>query len=68
MSDRGGALVTGGARRIGRSVAAALGAAGWHVVVHYNHSSTDAQETVAAIVAAGGRAEALAADLADPSA
>jgi len=68
MSDRGGALVTGGARRIGRSVAAALGAAGWHVVVHYNHSSTDAEETVEAIVAAGGRAEALAADLADPSA
>lgn len=42
-------LVTGGAKRIGAAVARAFAAAGWHVVIHYGHSS--------------GEAEALAAEL-----
>ena len=42
-------LVTGGAKRIGAAIARAFGAAGWHVVIHYGHSS--------------GEAEALAAEL-----
>lgn len=61
-------MVTGAARRIGRSIAAGLAADGWHVVVHYNRSSADADATVAGIIEAGGRATALRADLGDPQA
>ena len=68
MGDMGGALVTGAARRIGRCLAETLAAAGWHVVVHYNHSKSDAEETVRAITDAGGLAVAMAADLSDPTA
>ncbi|MBO23391.1 MAG: short chain dehydrogenase [Rhodospirillaceae bacterium] len=66
MSERGGALVTGAAQRIGRTVAEALGQDGWHVVIHYNRSATAANDAVDAIVASGGRADAIAGDLADP--
>ena len=65
---RRGVLVTGAGRRIGRAVAETLAAAGWVVAVHANRSTADAEATVAAIAAAGGRAFALAADLADPDA
>lgn len=68
MADMGGALITGAARRIGRCLAETLAAAGWHVVVHHNHSQSDAEETVRAITDAGGQAVALGADLSDPTA
>ena len=60
------ALVTGGGRRIGRSLALALGRAGARaVVVHYATSEADAEETVVAITAGGGEAAAFQADLTD---
>jgi len=62
-----GALVTGGAQRIGRAIALALAKDGWHVAIHYHRSDAAAAETVAAIEARGGQACALAADLADPA-
>ena len=58
------ALVTGAARRIGRALALELGRLGYSVAVHYGRSADDAAQTVAAIRAAGGTAEAFAADLA----
>lgn len=58
-------LITGAGRRIGRALAEDLGAAGWHVAVHYHHSSDEADEVVAAITAKGGRAAAVQADLGD---
>ena len=58
------ALVTGAARRIGRAIAVDLAARGWSVVVHHNSSVDEASAAVADIEAAGGRAVALAADLA----
>lgn len=58
------ALVTGGARRIGRAIALALAGDGWDVCVHYGRSRAEALETVAAIEAGGRRAIALPADLA----
>ncbi len=62
------ALVTGAAQRIGRSIALGLAADGWHVVVHYNRSSADADTAVAEIIRTGGKATALPADLGDPQA
>lgn len=62
------ALVTGGARRIGRAIAAGLAAHGWQVAIHYNASAEDAEEAVADIEQAGGRAMALEGDLADTDA
>ncbi len=59
------ALVTGAGRRLGRAIALELGRAGAHVAVHYHRSATGADETCREIVAAGGRAVALAADLND---
>jgi 3-oxoacyl-[acyl-carrier protein] reductase len=59
------ALVTGGSGELGGAICHALAAAGWHVVVHGHHSLTRAEETAAAIVAAGGSAQALAFDVTD---
>lgn len=62
------ALVTGAGRRIGRALALALAGTGWTVAIHYNRSEAEANETVAAIEAKGGRARAVRADLADEDA
>ncbi len=58
------ALVTGGARRIGRALAEALADAGAVVVIHYRTSEAEAREVVAAIERTGGEAYTLQADLA----
>ena len=52
------AIVTGGSGGIGRASAERLAADGFAVVVHYAGSRTRAEETVAAVTAAGGRAVA----------
>lgn len=57
------ALVTGGARRIGRALALDLAGQGWAVAVHHHSSAEEARALVEAIRADGGRAVALAADL-----
>jgi 3-oxoacyl-[acyl-carrier protein] reductase len=62
------AVVTGGSRGIGRAIATGLAADGAAVVVNYASSSDAAAETVQVIRDAGGRAEALRADIADPAA
>ncbi len=58
------ALVTGAARRIGRAIALDLAGHGWAVAVHHNRSAEAAEDLVRQIVADGGRAVALGADLA----
>jgi len=62
------ALVTGGARRIGRALALALAADGFAVAVHHRNSHAAAERLVAGILNNGGTAVALAADLADEGA
>jgi 3-oxoacyl-[acyl-carrier protein] reductase len=57
------ALVTGGSRGIGRSVAVALGACGARVIVNYAGNAAAAQETVSAIEAIGGQAKAVQFDV-----
>jgi NAD(P)-dependent dehydrogenase (short-subunit alcohol dehydrogenase family) len=58
------ALVTGGARRIGRALALGFAGEKWDVAVHYVASRAEAEATVADIRALGRRACALQADLA----
>lgn len=62
------ALVTGAARRIGRALALDLAQAGYAVAVHHHSSRAEADAVVAEIAARGGKAVALAADLADEDA
>jgi len=57
------ALVTGGARRVGRAISLGMAADGYRVAVHYNVSREDAAETVRIIHASGGAAGAFGADL-----
>jgi 3-oxoacyl-[acyl-carrier protein] reductase len=58
------ALVTGASRGIGRASALALAAAGAQVLVHYGRGANEADGVVAEIRKAGGRGDAIAADLA----
>ena len=59
------ALVSGGSRGIGRAISLALAAAGATVVVNYRGNAAAADETVGAISAAGGKAIAIQADVAN---
>ncbi|MFC8804732.1 SDR family oxidoreductase [Streptomyces anthocyanicus] len=62
------ALVTGGSGGIGRVVAERLARDGFAVAVQYAGNRAKAEETVAAINAAGGRALAVGGDVADEDA
>jgi len=57
------ALVTGGARDIGKAIACRLAAEGARVIVHYHQSEKAASATVAEIKRRGGKATAFKADL-----
>ena len=59
------ALVTGGARDVGRAISLTLAREGAAVAVNYLHSKEDADSLVAEIVGLGGRAVACQADVAD---
>jgi NAD(P)-dependent dehydrogenase (short-subunit alcohol dehydrogenase family) len=62
------ALVTGAAKRIGRTIALALAQHGWDVVIHYRHAAAEAKEVQAAIASMGRRSAVLQCDLADEAA
>ena len=57
------ALVTGGSRGIGAAIVEALGEAGCAVAVNYRERAAEAEALAKAIVAAGGRAIAVGADV-----
>ena len=59
------ALVTGGAQRIGCTLALELARCGFAVAIHYRQSRAEAEAAVADVARQGGKAIALAADLAD---
>ena len=62
------ALITGGAKRIGREMALYLARRGADVAVHYSSSAADAEETAAAVRALGRRCALVQADLLDEDA
>lgn len=57
------ALVTGGAKRIGKSIALRLAENGWSVAIHYRKSAAKAEAVAAEVRLRGGRAMTVAADL-----
>lgn len=59
------ALVTGGAKRVGRAIVENLARAGFDILFTYLSSEADAAQTVAAVNSAGRRALAIRADLTD---
>ncbi|MEO0464443.1 MAG: glucose 1-dehydrogenase [Pseudomonadota bacterium] len=61
------AVVTGGSRDIGRAVCVKLASEGASVVVNYNSNEDDADATLAAIEAAGGKAIKVKADVTNAS-
>jgi NAD(P)-dependent dehydrogenase (short-subunit alcohol dehydrogenase family) len=62
------ALVTGGARRIGRAIATRLAGEGHALVIHCNASVAEGEELATMVRETGGEATVIAADLADPAA
>lgn len=61
------ALVTGAAKRIGRSLALALAQAGANVAITYRNSESEARATVSNIGEYGVRAAAIRCDVGDPA-
>jgi NAD(P)-dependent dehydrogenase (short-subunit alcohol dehydrogenase family) len=61
------ALVTGGARRIGRAIVERLAAEGHAVAIHCHRSDKEAHALRRALQAKGARMEVVAADLCDPA-
>jgi NAD(P)-dependent dehydrogenase (short-subunit alcohol dehydrogenase family) len=57
------AVITGGARRLGKSIALALADAGCHVVLNYHRSAADAEVTAAAARRAGVHALTVSGDV-----
>ncbi|MFW6169738.1 MAG: SDR family NAD(P)-dependent oxidoreductase, partial [Planctomycetota bacterium] len=63
MNQNGTALITGGARRIGRAIALRLAELGFNIALHYNASRGDAERVANEIECAGGHCELFACDL-----
>lgn len=59
------ALITGGARRVGKAITLALARAGANAVVNYHKSAVAAEQTVAEVRAQGVEALAFQADVSD---
>ena len=60
------ALVTGGSRGIGKAIAVKLADQGWPVIINYRYNKEAAHATLDEITAAGGQAELLPFDVANP--
>jgi NAD(P)-dependent dehydrogenase (short-subunit alcohol dehydrogenase family) len=62
------AVVTGGAKRVGKAIALGLAASGADVFIHYNSSAGPAEETLGEIEAMGRRGAIGSVNLGDPAA
>lgn len=57
------ALITGAARRIGKTIACALAREGWDIALHYNNSQNEAEDTIKYIKSLGVNGIIVHADL-----
>jgi 3-oxoacyl-[acyl-carrier protein] reductase len=64
--DQAVALITGGAKGIGRGIALDLATRHWRIAICYRTSETEAQRTILAITERGGQALAVRCDVSDP--
>lgn len=62
------ALISGGARGIGRAVALDLAARGWSIAICYRTSAKEANEVIETVKAGGAGGSALQCDVSDPKA
>ena len=62
------ALITGGARGIGRSIALSLAERGWSVAVCYRTSAQEGEEIQSSVKEKGGRSMAVRCDVSNPAA
>ena len=65
LMNRGGVIVTGGSKRIGRAICIGLASAGFQILVHHRNSLEEAEETVRLIISNGGSATICQADLSE---
>jgi NAD(P)-dependent dehydrogenase (short-subunit alcohol dehydrogenase family) len=63
MASRGAALITGGARRIGRALVVAAAESGFDVAIHVRAVDDDAEAAAAEVRAKGRKAQIFACDL-----
>lgn len=68
MADEKVALITGGARGIGRGIALDLAEHDWSVAICYRTSAVEAEEVIDRVKAKGRRGLALQCDVSDPAA
>lgn len=61
-------LITGGAKRIGRSLCLSFGKAGWNVAIHYNTSKAEAEDLAKELTELGVESACLQADFSDEAA
>lgn len=62
------ALITGGAKRIGKALSIKLAELGYNIILHYNNSQDDAEDTSQQIRSVGVGCDIFSADLSDPQA
>jgi NAD(P)-dependent dehydrogenase (short-subunit alcohol dehydrogenase family) len=60
-----GVIVTGGAKRVGAAIVRLLASDGWHVVLHYQSSRTEAEALADELIGKGTAVTVLQANLAD---
>lgn len=68
MSDSKSAIITGSATGVGAAVAIELSRRGYRVLINYNKSQAEAEQTRAACIEAGGDALVVQGDVADDNA
>jgi len=65
MIDNKTVLITGAAKRIGKSIALDLAKNSWNIVIHFNNSDKEANELADQITKDGNTADIIKADLSD---